>query len=228
MSNAKQARESRSDAGAVDRVVTQIHHMLSSMEILPGQPVRQEALAERLGVSRAPVREALGILLSEGILHHERNVGYTVKRLTSSELEQTYLMRRVLETEVIRALPQPSDELLDELASLNEQMQEAGERGDVLELRRLNIRFHFAIFEASGYDLVIRELHRIWSMTDAYRSFYLYEPSARTRVVDEHAQLIEALRHHDLDRAVELMDTHRAEVPAQLAAIISADTVGRS
>lgn len=220
MGRTPSAGTSGSDAGAVARVVAQIHEMLASTELLPGQSVRQEALAERLGVSRAPVREALGILQNEGVLHHERNVGYTVKRLTAAELEQTYLIRRALETELIRALPEPDTALLDELTDLNDRMGSAGAANDILTLRRLNHEFHFAIFRAAGYELVVRELQRIWAMTDAYRSFYLYEPSARQRIVAEHAAMIDALRGYDLDLVVELMDRHRAEVPVQLAAII--------
>jgi DNA-binding GntR family transcriptional regulator len=202
------------------RVVSQIHDMLTSMELLPGQPLRQEALAERLGVSRAPVREALGILQSEGVLHHERNVGYTVKRLTASELDQAYLMRRALESELVRRIPEPTGEHLAELTALNERMDEAARTGDVLSLRRLNHEFHFAILGASGLDLVVHELRRIWSMSEAYRSFYLFEQSSRERVVREHAAIIEALRRHDLPELERLLDEHRAEVPAHLAATI--------
>lgn len=203
------------------RVVSQIHDMLTSMELLPGQPLRQEALAERLGVSRAPVREALGILQSEGVLHHERNVGYTVKRLTASELDQAYMMRRALETELIRRVPEPAGEHLAELTELNERMAEAARSGDVLALRRLNHEFHFSILGASGLDLVVRELRRIWSLSEAYRSFYLFEQASRDRVVREHAAIIEALRRHDLAELERLLDEHRAEVPAHLAAMIT-------
>jgi DNA-binding GntR family transcriptional regulator len=202
-------------------VVSQIHDMLTSMELLPGQPLRQEALAERLGVSRAPVREALGILQSEGVLDHERNVGYTVKRLTASELDQAYLMRRALESELIRLMPEPSDEHIAELTELNERMAEAARSGDVLALRRLNHEFHFSILGAPGLDLVVHELRRIWSMSEAYRSFYLFEQASRERVVREHAAIIEALRRHDLPELERLLDEHRAEVPAHLAATIS-------
>lgn len=213
-------RGSRPGPGATMRVVSQIHDMLTSMELLPGQPLRQEALAERLGVSRAPVREALGILQSEGVLHHERNVGYTVKRLTASELDQAYLMRRALETQLIRRMPEPTDKHIAELTDLNQRMADAAKTSDVLSLRRLNHEFHFSILSASGLDLVVRELRRIWSMSEAYRSFYLFEQAARDRVVREHAAIIEAVRRHDLPELERLLDEHRAEVPAHLAATL--------
>ena len=204
------------------RVVSQIHDMLTTMELLPGQPLRQEALADRLGVSRAPVREALGILQSEGVLHHERNVGYTVKRLTAAELDQAYLMRHALESALVRRLPEPTSEHIAELTELNERMAEAAQSGDVLVLRGLNRDFHFAILGASGLDLVLHELRRIWTMSEAYRSFYLFEQVARERVVREHAAIIDALRRHDLPELERLLNEHRAKVPAHLAATIGA------
>lgn len=218
-------RSPRPGPGATMRVVAQVHDMLTSMELLPGQPLRQEALAERLGVSRAPIREALGILQSEGVLDHERNVGYTVKRLTAAELDQAYLMRRALESELVRRLPKPTDEHVAELTELNERMAASARTGDVLTLRRLNHEFHFAILSATGLDLVVRELRRVWSMSEAYRSFYLFEPEARQRVVREHSGIITALRRHDLTKLERLLDEHRSEVPAHLAAALGGTVV---
>lgn len=222
--------QDRADSGAVGRAVDQLREMVASMELLPGHAVRQEALAERLGVSRAPVREALRILASEGLLEHTRNVGYAVKRLTASEFEQTYLMRRALETEVLRALPALTSRQLEELDRVNRAIEEAvggsgsGETdpaGAVATIRRLNIDFHFALFRASGLDLVVDELRRIWALSDAYRSAYLVEPAARRRIVAEHDEMIAALRAGDHDRVVALMDEHRHGTRNQITALLA-------
>ncbi|MQA06857.1 MAG: FCD domain-containing protein [Streptosporangiales bacterium] len=90
-------------------------------------------------------------------------------------------------------------------------------------MRRLDYDFHFSIFRAAGYDPMVREPRRIWSLSDAYRSLYLYEPAGRERVVQEHDAIIAALRRHDLDEVVEHVDRHRAKVPVQLAAVIEGD-----
>lgn len=217
------SQRAASRGGAVVRVVEQLREMLVSLELLPGQALRQEALAARLGVSRVPVREALSILHNEGVLEHVSNIGYAVKRLTASELEQAYLIRRALETELINALPKLSEEHLQSLTDINSSINDVGEAGDVLTMRRLNNEFHFSIFRAAGYDLVVRELHRVWALTDAYRSFYLYEPAARKRIVQEHAEMIEALRRHDPTELVHLMNQHRSMVPTQLARMIGGD-----
>jgi DNA-binding GntR family transcriptional regulator len=209
--------KSMSDAGSVRWAVSRIREMITVMELLPGQQIRQEEMASRLNVSRAPIREALGILQSEGVLVYQRNVGYSVKRLTVQDLEQAYLMRRVLEREVITALPDLTPAQLDELEDINTRIEQAGD--DVLAIQQLNNEFHFFIFRTSGLDLIVDELRRIWSLTEAYRSVYLYEAEARDRIVHEHAAIVDALRRGDRAAVIELSDQHRSRVPSRLAAV---------
>lgn len=208
------------ETSAVSQVVTRIHEMLASMELSPGQQIRQESLALRLGVSRAPVREALRIAQSEGFLQHERNVGYTVKRLTLSELNQYYLMRRALEGEILMALPPLSDARIAKLVKINQKIEAAAGGSDVTLIRDLNHEFHFLIFTAAKMDLVVREVERLWSLTEAYRVHYLFDGAARLRIVQEHERIIAALRTSDRAQLVKEMNDHRAGVPTQLGPLI--------
>lgn len=121
---------------AVHGVVMALHEMLGTRDLLPGHPVRQESIARHLGKSRAVVREALRVLESEGVLHYTRNFGYEVARLTSDELDQTYLMRRLLESELIRNLPPLGPDVVQGLEKLNQDMKVAADDGDVVGLRR--------------------------------------------------------------------------------------------
>src|SRR5437879_5618000 len=103
---------------AVLRVVDGIKHMIVSGDLLPGQQLRQEQMAATLGVSRLPVREGLRQLVADGLVTHEHNVGFAVARLSRSEFDQIYLMRRLLETEAIRSLPRLTAEQLAEITAL--------------------------------------------------------------------------------------------------------------
>lgn len=208
----------------VSRVVDEIRWMMRSGELVPGQQVRQESLAVRLGVSRIPVREALKALETEGVLRHEPHVGYSVTRLTGDELRQAYLMRRALETEVLLALPRLSTTRLRELTELNQAIGEAVAAGDVSRIAAANQAFHFAMFGYSGLGLVVDEIDRLWKMTDPYRTVHLYDSAARKRVVREHRAMIAALRRGDNATVVELMNTHREKTVADLSAALGLRT----
>lgn len=203
-------------ASSVSRVVTEIRAMLRARELVPGQQVRQEALAARLGVSRVPVREALKALESEGVLRHEPNVGYAVTRLNAGELAQVYLMRRALETEVLQALPRLSAAQLRELTALNDAIAERVADGDVTGIVETNQAFHFAMFAFSGMDLVMVEIERLWRMSEAYRTVHLYDAEKRRRVVREHKKMITALRRGDNPSLIQMMDAHRDKTVADL------------
>jgi DNA-binding GntR family transcriptional regulator len=205
---------------SVSRVVDEIRAMLRARELVPGQQIRQEALAARLGVSRIPVREALKALEAEGVLHHEPNVGYAVARLNADELAQVYLMRRALEGEVLRALPRLSPEQIKELTALNEAIGEQVERVDVAGIVAANQSFHFAMFGYSGLDRVVVEIDRLWRMTEPYRTVHLYDAAGRARVVREHRKMITALRRGDNEAVVDLMDVHRDNTVADLRAAL--------
>lgn len=209
--------ESARRESSVGRAVQQIRQMMRTQELLPGQPLRQEPLAERLGMSRVPVREALKALESEGVLRHEPNVGYTVARLSADELHQAYLMRAALEATVLRELPRLSTAQLAELTAINDRIAEASQTVDVLGMIELNHEFHFSLFRASGLDLIVDEIERVWKMTEAYRAVYLYDETARRRVVREHRRLITAVRRGHNEKAIVIMDEHRGATRTHLA-----------
>src|SRR3984885_13098997 len=110
------------EASGVERCLGLIREMVLSGELLPGQKVHQGELAEQLNVSRIPVREALATLRAEGILVHKPNTGFTVARFSSEDLSEIYLMRRLLETEVIRSVDLSLVDV-DAMAALSEQMR---------------------------------------------------------------------------------------------------------
>lgn len=194
---------------ATGRVVKDIERLIVSGELLPGQPIRQVLMAERLGVSRLPIREALRHLTAEGLVTHEPNVGYTVARLQQSDFDQIYLMRAALEPEVLRSLPRFAEDALDEVSRAAALVVEAADRGDVLAMRLHNHAFHFAVFDRSPLSLVVAEVRRLWTLAMPYHAAYLYDPAARERVVAEHDQMIDALARHDNEGLVALMNEHR-------------------
>ncbi|WP_280438295.1 GntR family transcriptional regulator [Nocardia carnea] len=217
----------RSTNETVAHVVDGIKRMIVSGELLPGQPLRQEQMAAVLGVSRLPVREGLRQLVADGLVTHEHNVGFAVARLTREEFDQVYLMRRLLETEVLRSLPTPTAGDLSRISALADEIERAATEHDLQRIRMLNTEFHLAIFELSEQNLVVGEIRRIWTWALPYHSVYLHSEAGRERIVAEHREMVAALARGDRERLVELMDAHRAGSDAYLDFMLQAGAAAR-
>ena len=192
------------------RAATLIRGMVFDGILLPGEKVRQVELAERIGVSRSPLREALRTLESEGLLSYEMNRGYVVARLDDGDLAQIYRMRELLEDELLRTVRRPDPAVLNELKDLNDKMMISIDDRNVTEVLRYNRDFHFAIFDLSPLGQIRKEVSRLWQMSDIYSAaWWRRQPEAKKRINTEHKAIISALRKYDLDKLVEICATHR-------------------
>jgi DNA-binding GntR family transcriptional regulator len=98
--------------GPAEPVVDALRAAIIAGDFAPGEQLRQATVAERFGVSRIPVREALRALAAEGLLCHAPNRGYFVKKLDVAEMEQLYWMRGLLEQRVLQTATRPCPRLL--------------------------------------------------------------------------------------------------------------------
>lgn len=212
-------REPTPRAGAVTTALEAIRELIRQRELLPGEPIRQQEMAERLGLSRVPVREALHALQTEGIVHHRPNQGYFVAKFSADQLEQIYLMRRVLEQALLARITWPTRDQLAELTAMNDLVRRAAEQGEVGLVVDMNRRFHEAIFALASLDTVQQEIRRLWDMSESYRALYLYGPS-RLRIAAEHQVMIESLRTHDLAGLLTVADRHRSAAEEEIAAML--------
>ena len=206
---------------AVITAVEAIRVMIRDGVLLPGEPVRQQDMARRLGISRVPVREALHALKTEGLLSHHTNRGYFVARFSADQLQQIYTMRGLLETELLRHVVWPDAHQLKAIKGTNDALARAVCDGDIVAVAQLNRRFHDAIFELSPLETIRQEINRLWEMSDSYRALYLAGPS-RYRTVAEHNEMIEALRRRDLERLLDALDRHRTGAEEEVAALLGA------
>ena len=196
---------------AQEAVLAEMRRLLVTGELAPGTPIRQEALADRLGVSRVPVREALKVLEGEGHVGYSAHRGYVVAELSVEDLVEVYRLRELLEAEAIRvAVPKltPTDLEAIELAAAD--VTAAGLRADLADVTTANRAFHFLLFDAAGLPRLSRTLRQLWDATDVYRSVYFAAPANRSRVNDEHDELIAALRLGDVRAAIAAQASHRA------------------
>lgn len=191
------------------RCLQQIRQMIVSGELLPGQKVHQSELAERLNVSRIPVREALSTLQAEGVLEHKSNTGYTVTRFSSEDLSELYLMRRLLETEILASIDLGGVDVA-ELERIQEQVDQAEPSEEGPEFQEANRQFHFRLFSYSPLKRVLQEVDRLWYMSDFYRALYIHEPSSRRKVSEDHGRILQAVRDQDSAELIRASDEHRS------------------
>jgi len=212
---------------ATARAVRILRDMVMGRRIGPGQQLRQDGLAEELGVSRSPLREALRTLETEGLLVHVPNQGYFVVRLRSTELQQIYLMRRLLETEILKTLRKPSASEASALRTEHERIKGFVADGSSLRVLQANRRFHFAIFAFSPLDLVVRQVERLWHMSESYRAAYLWLPATQDRIVEEHTAMLSALGRGDLEELISVADAHRAAAEKSVIALLRGEEDAR-
>ncbi|MFE0698815.1 GntR family transcriptional regulator [Streptomyces sp. NPDC058872] len=203
-------------------VLEELRRAITSGDLKPGDPIRQEALAARFEVSRVPLREALKALEAEGLVVHHVHRGYFVAELSVEDLEEIYRIRELLETEAVRtAVRRMPEGTVGALERIQQQVERAAEEGDVAAMAEANRLFHFTLIEASGMPRLIRLITSLWDATDAYRSLYYTEPPHRQQAVEEHRAVISALGRGDEDAAVHRLDQHRAHAVAALRKVLA-------
>ncbi|MBA3741372.1 GntR family transcriptional regulator [Sporichthya sp.] len=204
----------------VAAVADELRHAILRGHLVPGEKIRQDALAEQLGVSRIPVREALKTLAANGLLEYTMNLGFSVARLNESDFRQLYRLRRLIEEEMTTPLPDLDKAAAARLASLSRQMVRAAEDMQIVDMVRLNREFHFEIFQMSGLSLMVEVVGRMWDLAAPYHSTYLFDPTNRQRVIREHKIIRAALAGGDQDAYHEAMAEHRAAIEAHLSQVL--------
>ncbi|GAA1407913.1 GntR family transcriptional regulator [Glutamicibacter uratoxydans] len=184
---------------------------------IPGERIRQELLAEDFGVSRLPVREALRIVESDGLVTLVANTGAWVSSLDLAECTETYLIREQLEPLLLRhSVMNFSDELIAQLVDLEAQIEQAGNVEDYLDLDR---KFHRLSYSAAQMPQLASMATRMWNTTHHYRRAYTrligWEGLQMTHY--EHKLLVEAFKHRDADEAGRLMYGHLRRTRLELS-----------
>ncbi|MEV0049492.1 GntR family transcriptional regulator [Saccharopolyspora shandongensis] len=205
-------------------VLGELRNAIVSGELAPGQPIRQDTIAQRLGVSRVPLREALKTLEAEGQVIYQPHRGYSVAELSLSDLLEVYRMRELLESEAAAvATERLTDADLARITDAQGDVEKAADSGDLVAMIAANRRFHFALLEPAGMPRLLRVVRTLWDATDAYRAVYYNSSSNRERVRHEHDSIVTAVADRRADDLVRLLDEHRRHAVDALRATIASE-----
>ena len=194
-------------------VADRVREDIADGRLPPGTALRQENLAERFGVSRIPVREALRQLEAEGVVVVRANRGAFVRSFTGDQLREIYDLRIMLECDLVsRAVPNMTE---DDLARIDAQA-EAVRPGRGGERRRLVDRnFHVALYSPAGRPL---QLEMVLKLRDSIAHYAPAEDHMRRLAadwMDDHRQIAAACARGDAGEAAQLL-RHHLEVAAEL------------
>jgi DNA-binding GntR family transcriptional regulator len=208
---------------AAQHAVEALRAAIVAGEIGPGDRVGQEDVAAHLGISTAPVREALAVLEQEGQVTYLPRRGYFVTELDLADLREIYELREVLESRAARkALPLLDTEAIERLELLARECETATGEADVAAGLDANRRFHLALLTAPDQPHTLKLIRLLWDSTETYRAMYYNAEEARADAVAAHARVLDAIRERDAKRLVAELDAHRTAALDRLAETLPA------
>jgi DNA-binding GntR family transcriptional regulator len=202
-----------------ERVHLHLREEILSNRLPPGTVLGEAALAESLGVSRGPVREAFGRLATEGLVTVRPRRGAVVSALTTGEFLEAYQVREALESLAMRlAVERLTPAEIGRLGELVDEQSKHADRGRVEAFFQANAAFHALIVDASANEM-LREMYRqLMGHMGRYRMRSLALRGTLKRSVEEHRAILRAIQARNTQDAVYLLVDHIRVPQINLAA----------
>ena len=190
----------------------EIERMILAGEIPPGAKLAEAWLSERLGVSRAPIREAFRMLEEAGLVQQEKNRGVFVRAIPLEEAIEIYDLRAVMDELVGRRLAQSiTPAQLRSIKQLVEQMDQAARRDDADAYHLLNLQFHDQLVEYAGNRKMGAIYRKLVKELALFRRRNLAQREVLPQSAAEHRQILKAIGSCDPDLAGRAMFNHVIE-----------------
>jgi len=189
-----------SDPGLIrERVVDALREAIVAGRLKPGERIRERELVALLGVSRSPLREAIRILETEGLITSLAHRGARVSELGATDLHDMLQVRIMLETFAVRLFMERFDEAV--LRRMEEQVERARAAGHRVDLQAnfdLGLEFHDLLVGACGNRKVVQLHENLKRHQTRYQHFAFARLGRDLRALDEHAEMVTMLRARDL------------------------------
>lgn len=188
--------------------VRALREKIQSGEIAPGERLRVQALTDELDMSATPIREALRLLESDGLIVYRPHLGIEVAQLLPEEVAEIYMLRQILESLAVQlAVPVLDAAALDELDRLHRQVVQAAAAH--VGISEANAAWHWAIYDQAKRPYLQEFIRRLWERFPWRTTWVLPQRSERTE--REHAMIMEAVHAGDAQLAADRMRSHIAQ-----------------
>lgn len=187
--------------------VEALRDAISNGRMQPGERLIVGRLAEQLGMSATPIREAIRILQAEGWISHQPHRGVSVTDFSLNDAEEIHLLRGLLEgLATSLAVSKVTEAQLDKLENLAARVETAYALGNNKQVMQANAEWHLYIYRISGTHYLEEFLHRLWAVFP-WDSIWRI-PGRAAQSIAEHTEIMAAIRERDASRASELMRRH--------------------
>lgn len=192
-----------------DVVFKTLREAILKGDLKPGERLMEIQLAQKLGVSRTPIREAIRMLELEGLTVTVPRKGAEVARMTLKDMEEVLEIRLELDEFAARlASKRMTEEQMEELYLCGQAFAEATKGKNVKEIAEADVRFHDVIYDATFNPRLVTLLNNLREQLYRYRMEYLKNETIYEQLIEEHNQIVEALKARDTERLVQVIHRH--------------------
>lgn len=192
-----------------DVVFNTLRHAILKGELEPGERLMEIALAQKLGVSRTPIREAIRKLELEGLVVMVPRKGAEVADITEKDLRDVLEVRTALEELSIElAMKNMNDDDYKQLTEANKLFAKDSEGDDLIKIAEADVAFHELMYMATGNKRLIQMINNLREQMYRYRLEYIKDKSTHARLVDEHNRIIDAMVKNDVAAAKAAIKLH--------------------
>lgn len=192
-----------------DVVFNTLRQAILKGELAPGERLMEISLAERLGVSRTPIREAIRKLELEGLVLMIPRKGAEVARISEKSLRDVLEVRRSLEELAIElACQRMTEEEIAELEGVQEDFRKAVVNGDAMKIAETDEIYHDVIYKGTNNDRLVSILNNLREQMYRYRLEYIKDEDKRQILLIEHDNILRAVKLRRVEEAKEAMREH--------------------
>ncbi len=195
-----------------DLVLNKLMDWIMDGRLHMGDKLNTEELANQLGVSRMPIREALNNLEKKGLAESVPYAGMRLIRLTKEDVRQIYILRMALEPVAAKlACDKITAEQIRQLEWINNEYREVvlSDNIQAKAVYQINRRFHFSIYSICNLNRLCSMIESLWDSLSFFKLIYgqrcISEPSSREKLILEHESYLQALRERDGEKVYRLL-----------------------
>ena len=195
-------------------------------ELKPGERLMEIQLANKLGVSRTPIREAIRKLELEGLVLMIPRKGAEVAQITEKNMQDVLEVRKALEELSVQlACERITPEQVEEMKMAAEDFRKFLKSGDVTKIAEADVKFHDIIFAATNNQRLITLLNNLREQMYRFRVEYLKQKECYPQLLEEHDKLIALISGGEVEEACELMGCHIDNQASTVSDVIRRDQV---